>query len=182
MPSSSTPDDSTIETAAGPGLVLVLCSRRIVSTMLSTIDRYDPSMTVLSSRPYITHLISLESSKLHCSQLPRLATEFGHPLVLLFLWPLRCCVGKTRVEFVPSPWTCRTSVVNSGHIFILHPTRQCLLIDRKSETTHLSITYYYISQSHYYLWTLGSFRPYSTPESVIGTSSTTLFHADGYGR
>ena len=56
--------------------------------MLSTIDRYDPSMTVLSSRPYITHLITLESSKLHCSQLPRLATEFGHPLVLLFLWPL----------------------------------------------------------------------------------------------
>ena len=64
-------------------------------------------MTVLSSRPYITHLITLESSKLHCSQLPRLATEFGHPLVLSFLWPLTCCVWKTRVEFVPSPWTCQ---------------------------------------------------------------------------
>ena len=124
-------------------------------------------MTVLSSRPYITHLITLESSKLHCSQLPRLATEFGHPLVLLFLWPLTCCVEKTRVEFVPSPWTCQTIVVNSGHIFILNTIQQFLVIHRKSETAHLFPTpLVTFIKSYYYVWTPDGFWSYNTPESV----------------
>jgi hypothetical protein len=55
-------------------------------------------MTIHSSRPYSIHLLTLQSSKLHGSQLPRLATEFGHPLALLFLWPLMYFVKETMVD------------------------------------------------------------------------------------
>jgi hypothetical protein len=101
MPSSSTMDFLTIGNGRGArGRVSVGVTENSKDDDL-TIDRWhDPSMTIHFSRPYSTHLITLQSSKLHGSQLPRLATEFGHPLVLLILWPLRCCVEETRVEFV----------------------------------------------------------------------------------